>query len=87
MTVDAEGRIYASGRVGVQVISARGELLGVIPVPRSATSVAFSGPDKKRLYVIGVGALDSTGKEMPDEHAKTIFELPMLGQGFKGRAK
>jgi gluconolactonase len=87
MTVDAEGRIYVSTRVGVQVMSPQGKLLGVIASPRGMNSVAFSGPDKKTLFIIGLGAVDTNGVESTERNAKTIYGLPMVAQGFKGRAK
>lgn len=87
MAVDAEGRIYVTTRVGVQVISPQGQHLGVIPTPRPPLSVAFSGPDKKMLFITGRGAVDSEGKEHPESPAKTIYKISMLAQGVKGRAK
>ncbi len=87
MAVDADGRIYATTRIGVQVISPKGENLGVIPTPRGPTSVAFSGPDKKTLFIVTRGAVDAAGAERTEPTAKTIYALPMLAQGFKGRAK
>ena len=87
MAVDEDGRLYATTRIGVQIISAKGEFLGVIPTPRAPTSVAFSGPDKKTLYIITRGAVDADGKERTDATARTIYAMPMLAQGFKGRAK
>jgi gluconolactonase len=87
MAVDAAGRLYATTRIGIQIISPKGENLGTIPTPRLTTSVAFSGPGKKMLFVIGRGALDSNGAESNVMTAKTIYALPMLAEGFKGRAK
>ena len=92
MAIDAAGRLYVTSAPGVQVFSPDGKYLGVIPAPRNVISVAFSGPDKKTLYVVGSGALGPDGKEFttPEgvrNNAKTIFKIPMLAQGFKGRAK
>jgi len=74
------------------VFSREGRYLGVIPAPRNLISVAFSGPDKRVLYVVGSGALGPDGQEFttPEgvrNNAKTIYKLPMRAQGFKGRAK
>ena len=92
MAIDADGRLYVTSDPGIQVLSPEGKFLGVIPTPRSAISVAFSGPDKRTLYVVGSGALGPDGKEFttPEgvrNNAKTIYKLPMQAQGFKGRVK
>jgi gluconolactonase len=92
MAVDAAGRLYVTSAPGVQVLSPDGKYLGVIPTPRAVISVAFAGPDKKTLYVVGSGALGPDGKEFttPEgvrNNAKTIYRLPVLAQGFTGRAK
>jgi gluconolactonase len=92
MAVDAAGRLYVTSQPGVQVFGRGGAYLGLIPTPRNAISVAFAGRDKKTLYVVGSGALGADRKEFttPEgvrNNAKTIYKLPMLAEGFKGRAK
>ena len=87
MAIDANGRIYVSTHLGVQVISPQGQYLGTIPSPRPALNVAFSGPDKRWLFITSRGAVDAQGKEHPVSPAKTIYKIPMLSQGFRGRAK
>jgi len=92
MAIDSAGRLYVTSAPGVQVLSPEGKYLGVIPTSRSVISVAFSGPDKKTLYVVGSGALGPDGKEFttPEgvrNNAKTIYKLRVLAQGFQGRAK
>ncbi len=92
LAIDGKGRLYVTSNPGVQVFSPEGKYLGVIPTPRGVISVAFSGPDKKTLYVVGSGALGADGKEVITapgvrNNAKSIFKIPMLTQGFKGRAK
>jgi gluconolactonase len=92
MTVDSTGRLYVtSGANGIQVFSPQGKYLGVIPTPRSVASVAFSGPNKNTLYVTSAGAIvDGKEFQTPEgvrNNAKSIFKIPMLAQGFKGRAK
>ena len=54
--------------------------------------MAFAGPDKKILYVVGSGALGADGKEAATppgvrNNAKTIYRIPMIAEGFKGRPK
>jgi len=88
--VDLEGRLYVSTNAGVQVIDKTGKYLGVIPTPRGVISVAFAGPDKKTLYVVGSGADDENGQPIrqgPQQTAATIYKLPVIAQGLKGRAK
>ena len=77
-TIDSEGRIYVSTNPGVQVIAPDGKLLGLIPTPRDIISLAFGGSDKKTLYAVSRdGAINQDW----------IIGIPMLSQGFKGRAK
>jgi gluconolactonase len=93
MTVDSAGRLYVTSRPGVQVFLPSGEYLGLIPTPRNAISVAFAGPEKRTLYMVGSGAAlgpggtEYTTPEGVRNNAKTIYRIPMLAQGFTGRAK
>jgi gluconolactonase len=93
MCIDAEGRLYVtSGDAGIQVFSADGKYLGVIPLPRSASSVAFSGPGKKVLYAKGAGMTTPDGREYrtPEgvrNNAKAIYKVDMIAQGYLGRPK
>jgi gluconolactonase len=93
MAIDSEGQLYVtSGDPGIQVFSPEGKFLGVIPLPRSSSSVAFSGPGKKVLYAKGAGMSNADGTEYrtPDgvrNNAKAIYRIDMTAQGFKGRPK
>ncbi|MBM3820438.1 MAG: SMP-30/gluconolactonase/LRE family protein [Acidimicrobiia bacterium] len=92
LAVDAAGRLYVTSAPGVQVFAPDGRYLGLIPTPRNVISVAFSGPDKKTLYVVGGGGVDANGREMTTppgvrNNAKSIFRIPMIAEGFRGRAK
>jgi len=92
MTIDAAGRIYVTTGPGVQVLSPEGRYLGLIPTPRAVISVAFSGPGKKTLYVVGGGALGNDGREIETppgirNNAKSIFRITMIAEGFAGRVK
>jgi gluconolactonase len=51
LALDNEGRLYITTLVGVQVFDAGGQYLGTIKVPRQPANVAFSGPDKRVLYI------------------------------------
>jgi gluconolactonase len=74
MAVDSEGRVYAATNAGVEVFSARGELLGVMPVQwgaengniRKPQNLAFGGRDRKTLYIVGSG---------------TVYKVRTLSQG------
>jgi len=88
--VDSEGRLYVSSNPGVQVFDKTGKYLGVIPTPRDVISVAFAGPDKKTLFIVGSGADDENGQPIrqgPQQTAATIYKLPVIAQGLKDRAK
>jgi gluconolactonase len=88
--VDSEGRLYVSSGAGVQVFDNTGKYLGVIPTPRGIISVAFAGPDKKTLYVVGSGADDEKGQPIrqgPQQTAATVYNLPVIAQGLTDRAK
>ncbi len=78
-TIDSMGRIYVSTSApGIQVIGPDGKYLGIIPTPRDVISAAFSGPDKKTLYIVGWDAA---------QQHDWIMKIPMIAQGYKGRAK
>ena len=74
LAVDTAGRLYVATTVGVQVFSSSGEALGTIPIGLSngPQNLAFGGPDKKTLFVVGRGA---------------VFAIPMEAQGHLARAK
>jgi sugar lactone lactonase YvrE len=75
MVTDNDGRLYALTDAGVEVFSPTGQHLGAIPVwciTRRCQNLGFGGPDKRTLYVSGGG---------------TLLRIPMLAQGFLGRAK
>lgn len=57
LAVDRDGRLFAATTIGVQVISPRGEPLGLIELPRQPQNLAFAGVDRSILYVVGRGAV------------------------------
>jgi gluconolactonase len=92
MAVDSAGRLYVTSAPGRAGIHPAGKYLGLHSHATGAASVAFAGPDKKTLYVTGAGALGADGKEIVTapgvrNNAKSIFRIPMLAEGFKGRPK
>ena len=92
MAVDSMGRLYVTGNLGVHVLSPEGKHLGMIPTPRRPITLAFSGRDKKTLYVPQMGAIGPDGKawatpEGVRNTAMTIYKISMLAEGFKGRPK
>ena len=76
LAMDSEGRVYTTSNAGVDVFSPQGQHLGTIPVVtptgRAPQNLAFSGRDKKTLYVVGRGA---------------VFKVQMLAHGYMGRVK
>jgi gluconolactonase len=72
LAIDSQGRVYVAASTGVQVFSPQGQHLGTIPLSRAPQNLAFAGPDKKTLYIVGRGA---------------AFKIQMIAQGFKDRAK
>jgi gluconolactonase len=51
MAIDSDDRLYVASLAGVQVFDKTGKWLGNIKVPRQPSNMAFSGPDKKTLYI------------------------------------
>ena len=88
-----DGRtLYVTANKGIHVLSPQGQHLGLILTPRRPITLAFSGPDQKTLYVPLIGAVGPDGKAWttPDgvrNTAMTIYKIPMLAEGFKGRPK
>ena len=75
MTIDNDGRLYVATGGGVEVLGAEGRHLGTIPVkcpPADCQNLAFSGPEKRTLYIAGAGSL---------------YRVQMIARGFAGRAK
>jgi gluconolactonase len=72
LCIDAQGRLYAATTTGVQVFSPAGERLGTLPISRAPQNIAFAGPDKRTLYIVGRGA---------------AYSVALEAQGFTGRAK
>jgi gluconolactonase len=80
--VDEEGRLYVSTGSSVDVFAADGEFLGSIPGPQGLHGVAFGGPDKRTLF----GIVFYGGWGTPSARNQVIA-MPMIAQGYTGRAK
>ncbi len=80
--VDAQGRLYVSTGSSVDVFSSKGKFLGSIPGPRGLHGVAIGGKDKKTLF----GIVFYGGWGTPSARNQ-IIAIPILSQGYLGRAK
>src|SRR5262245_20987151 len=72
LAIDSDGRLYVATAGGVEVFNGAGQHLGTIPVSRAPQNIAFAGPNKKTLFIVGRGA---------------AYKVQLLAQGFTGRAK
>jgi gluconolactonase len=57
MAVDEKGRLYVATAVGVQVFSEDGQAIGIITLPKQPQNLAFSGPGRHALFVVGRGSV------------------------------
>jgi gluconolactonase len=85
VVVDAAGRLYVATYRGVVVVGPDGKKLGTIPIPRQPVNLAFAGPDKKTLYVLGAVLAARDANAVPEFGA--LYKIPMLAEGYKGRAR
>jgi gluconolactonase len=72
LAVDAKGRLYVASAAGVQVFSNKGAALGIIALPKPPNNIAFAGPGKKMLYIVGRGS---------------AWRIATQTKGYAGRAK
>jgi len=80
--VDQQGNVYVATGAGADVIAPDGKVLGTIPGPKGLHGVAFGGKDKRTLY----GIVFYGGWGTPSARNQVIA-LPVLSQGYMGRAK
>ena len=85
LSIDSMGRVYVTTNLGVVVLSPEGKNLGTIPTPRGIITGAFGGPDKKTFFILARGATDNDGTEVAN--AAQVWSIPMIAQGYRGRAK
>jgi gluconolactonase len=81
MTIDGRSRLYVTAGPAVHVVAPDGKLLGSIPAPYGLITTAFAGKDKRTLYAV-VSLIDP----MRLQHAY-VYSIPVLAQGYQGRAK
>lgn len=72
LAIDDQDRLYVASNAGIEVFDAQGKALGIIALPKKPQNIAFAGADKKTLYAVGRGS---------------AYKIPLLAQGYKGRAK
>jgi gluconolactonase len=80
--VDADGRVYVSTGSSVDVFAPDGAFLGTIPGPQGLHGTAIGGPDKKTLF----GIVFYGGWGTPSARNQVIA-IPLIAQGYTGRAK
>ena len=74
LAIDSEGRVYVASLAGIQIFTPEGRRLGTIPIgiANGPQNLAFAGPDKRTLYVVGRNA---------------AWKIAMRAQGPSDRAK
>ena len=80
--VDSEGRVYVATGASADVFAPSGEFLGSIKGPQGMHGVAFGGKDKKTLF----GIVFYGGWGTPSARNRVVA-IPMIAQGYLGRAK
>jgi len=80
--VDAEGRVYVATGASADVFAPSGEFLGSIPGPQGLHGVAIGGRDKRTLFgIVFYGAWGTPAAR------NQIVAIPLIAQGYTGRAK
>jgi gluconolactonase len=51
LTIDTQGNLYITSRLGLQVFDKQGQARGIIEFPEQPANVTFGGSDNKTLYV------------------------------------
>lgn len=92
MAIDSAGRLYVTARQGVHVLDKTGRHIGLIPTPRPPITLAFSGPDKRTMYVPMMGAVGPDGKPWTTPQGvrntgMSIYRIRVITPGFAGRPK
>ena len=80
--VDSQGRVYVATGKSADVFAPNGDFLGSITGPQGMHGVAFGGKDKKTLF----GIVFYGGWGTPSARNRVVA-IPMIAQGYTGRAK
>jgi gluconolactonase len=57
--LDRNGRVWTSAADGVHCLSAKGNLIGKIPIPEMVGNLCFGGPKLNRMFIAGTSSLYS----------------------------
>jgi gluconolactonase len=68
LTVDRQGNLYITSKLGIQVVTPGGKLLGIIQTPEQPANVTFGGKDLKTLYVTA---------------RTSVYKIPMHAEGHR----
>jgi gluconolactonase len=72
LTIDSEGNLYITSKLGLQVFNPQGKLLGIIAFPEQPANCTFGGPHGKTLFVTARTSLYS----VPMEAHGHVFAKP-----------
>jgi gluconolactonase len=66
LTVDKNGNLYITSKLGIQVFTPQGRLLGIITTPEQPANATFGGQDGKTLFVTA---------------RSSVYRIPMQAEG------
>jgi gluconolactonase len=65
LSIDVQGNLYITSRLGIQVFSAAGKLLGILEFPEQPANCAFGGKENRTLYVTARTSLYAVELKVP----------------------
>jgi gluconolactonase len=68
LAVDRRGNLYITSKLGLQVVTPAGKLLGIIQTREQPANVTFGGKDLKTLYVTA---------------RTSVYKIPMHAEGHR----
>ena len=80
--VDQQGRVYVATGASVDIFAPDGKFVGTIPGPQGLHGTFFGGRDRKTLF--GIVFYGTWGTPSARNH---IIAIPVIAEGYKGRAK